>query len=100
MQGMVGSGRASVSAVADLSRAMVNDVGGAAPQAVQAFASLGSWGANQHNQERDLHRWVHQLYGLAVETFEATIQCQAILALEKKTIAPVAIVQFLPDFSL
>ena len=83
---MVGSGRASVSAVADLSRAMVSDVGSAAPQAVQEFASLGSWGAHQHNQERDLHRWVHQLYGLAIETFEATIQCQATCVGTKKPV--------------
>lgn len=76
---MVGSGRASVSAVADLSRAFVKDMGDTAPEAAQAFASLGGWGSSAQNQERDLQRWVHQLYGLDIQTFDATVQCQALV---------------------
>ena len=76
---MVGSGRASVAAIADISRAFVKDAGGAAPQSVAALASLGSWGANAQNQERDLHRWANQLYGLDIEPFEVSAKCQAII---------------------
>ena len=76
---MVGSGRASISAVADLSRACLSDMGAAVPEAVKAFASLGAWGTHSQNQERDLSRWVHQLYGFTIQTYGAKIDCQALV---------------------
>ena len=76
-QGMVGNGRASVAAVAELSRAYVEDSGAGVPDAVRAIASLGNWGSQTQNQERDLHRWVRNLYNLDIQTYEAKILCQA-----------------------
>ena len=76
-QGMVGNGRASVAAVAELSRAYVEDSGDSVPDAVRAIASLGNWGSQTQNQERDLHRWVRNLYNLDIQTYEAKILCQA-----------------------
>lgn len=67
-QGMVGSGRASVAAVADLSRAFVDDMGQNAPLPVRAMASLGAWGSHTQNQERELHRWTKHLYDLKLNT--------------------------------
>ena len=73
----MGSGRASISAVADLSRAYLQDSGSLAPDAVKAIASIGNWGVHSQNQERDLHRWVRNLYNIGIQTYEAKIQCQA-----------------------
>ncbi|CAK9022066.1 unnamed protein product [Durusdinium trenchii] len=70
MQGMVGSGRSSIAAVAELSRANVADMGKSVPQAVAALASLGSWGNNASNSERDMHRWVRNLYQFGLETYD------------------------------
>ena len=78
---MVGSGRATVAAVADLSRAYVRDMGEMAPKAVCGMASLGGWGSHPQNQERDLHRWVGKIHGLTVETFEVKIPCQATVSI-------------------
>ena len=85
--GMIGSGRSSIAAVADLSRAYLQDSGGSTPQAVQAFASLGGWGSHEQNQERDLHKWVNGLHGLNLETFDVQFECQVRCCLfEKKDI--------------
>ena len=78
---MVGSGRASIAAVADLSRAYVQDSGSSAPDAVKAIASIGNWGVHSQNQERDLHRWTRNLYNMDLQTYEAKIQCQALIGL-------------------
>lgn len=77
MQGMVGSGRSSIAAVAELSRANVADMGKSVPQAVAALASLGSWGNNASNSERDMHRWVRNLYQFGLETYDVELELQA-----------------------
>lgn len=77
---MIGSGRTSIAAAADLSRACVQDlkgIGATAPAAVQALASLGTWGNNCQNQERDLHKWVKNLFNLKMETFEVPFMMEA-----------------------
>ena len=74
---MIGSGRSSIAAAADLARAYVKDMGDVAPTAVKALASLGSWGTHSQNQERDLHKWAHNLYGFELETFEVQMSLQA-----------------------
>ena len=66
-QGMIGSGRAHVSEVADLARANVQD--DLPSDAVQCFASLGTDGKHPANQERDLHVWLKQLYGVGLAPY-------------------------------
>lgn len=73
---MIGTGRVSISAAADLCRAIVEDVGSQAPQAVRALASLGAWGDHCQNQERDLHRWTCGLYGLALQPYDIEMRLQ------------------------
>lgn len=75
-KGMIGSGRVSVAAAAELSRATLVDLNGKAPQAVQALASLGCGGSHGQNQERDLHRWAHNLYDLDLDTYDVPMQLQ------------------------
>lgn len=65
---MIGSGRSSVAEVCDLARASVRD--GLPQEAIAAFASLGSEGRHDANQERDLHRWLHSLFGMSLTTFK------------------------------
>ena len=64
--GMIGSGRSSIAQIAELARANLRD--GLPAEAVAAFASLGAGGQYPANQERDLHRWLRQLYGLKLES--------------------------------
>ena len=42
-------------------------------KAIDAFASLGSAGSHPGNEERDLHRWMRNLWGLTLEPY--TIYC-------------------------
>lgn len=74
---MIGSGRATVAAAADLSRAFVEDMGHEAPNAVKAISSLGSYGQNPQNQERDLHNWVQDLFGFGLSTYDVQCDLQA-----------------------
>ena len=67
-QGMIGSGRAHVSEVCDLARANLAD--GIPSEALEAFASLGAGGRYCSNQERDLHKWLHSLFGLKLTTYK------------------------------
>lgn len=68
---MIGSGRANVSEVCELARANIKD--GLPSQALEAFSSLGSEGAHCANQERDLHRWLHSLWGVKLTTYKVTM---------------------------
>ena len=63
---MLGSGEATVSQLAKLARALVLDV---PHEAMIAFASLGADGRYQSNQERDLHRWMRNLWGFNLEPY-------------------------------
>ena len=74
--GMVGTGRVSIAAASELSRAMVADVGHAAPLAVRGLASLGCGGVHSQNEERDLHRWVRGLFKLRLETYDVLMKLQ------------------------
>lgn len=74
--GMVGTGRVSIAAASELSRAVVEDVGDAAPLAVKGLASLGCGGLHSQNEERDLHRWVKGLYQLELETYDVLMKLQ------------------------
>eukprot|EP00435_Cladocopium_sp_Y103_P068002 s1968_g30.t2 len=65
---MIGSGRANVSEVCDLARANLAD--GLPFEALKAFGSLGAGGRHCSNQERDLHKWLHSLFGLKLTTYK------------------------------
>lgn len=79
---MIGSGRTSVAAAADLSRACVKDMGLEAPAAVRGLASLGAWGSSAQNQERDLHKWVSKMHNLDLQTYDVKIPLQARLKIQ------------------
>lgn len=59
---MIGTGRAHVSEVCELARSNIKD--GLPSKVLAAFASLGTGGLHEGNQERDLHRWLHSLFGM------------------------------------
>lgn len=74
---MVGSGKASLASIAEISRANVADMGSMVPEPVRALASLGSWGSHTQNQERDLHKWLKGLHQLNLQTYDVDIQLEA-----------------------
>ena len=43
----------------------------------EAFSSLGSGGIYEANQERDMHRWLNQLYGVQLTTYKVTMHLTA-----------------------
>ena len=66
--GMVGSGRAAVAEICDISRANVAD--GAKNETLLGLSSLGDFGKYESNQERDLHGWVKGVHAMTLEPFE------------------------------
>ena len=72
---MIGSGRASVAEICDISRANVAD--GSTAEALAGLMSLGGNGKHQSNQERDLHRWLHQLHGCKLEAYKVPFLLKA-----------------------
>lgn len=68
---MLGTGRAGVAEICDISRANVAD--GVRSEAVVGLSSLGGRGKFESNQERDLHRWVKNLHSMTLEPFEVTM---------------------------
>lgn len=75
-QGLLGNGKAHISTVASIAQAQCLD--GAQAPAIQAFASLGSGGAHSQNQERDLHRWLKNLYNVQLEVYSVPFRLQAV----------------------
>lgn len=67
LQGLIGSGQVHVRTVAGLAQAAAHD--GEPSVAVRMFASLGAFGACPSNEERDLHRWLKDLYGISLEVY-------------------------------
>ena len=43
-------------------------------EALQAFVSLGTNGDHLGNQERDLHRWLSNLWGFSLQTYSVKLQ--------------------------
>ena len=54
--------------IAELARSIVEEIP-TAPEAIYNIASLGTWGGNDFNVERDLHRLTAGLYGSLLETY-------------------------------
>ena len=68
---MIGTGRAAVSEVAEISRANIHD--GVAHEAIRGLGSLGGFGKHKSNEERDLHRWVQGLHNMSLTPFEVSM---------------------------
>ena len=45
-------------------------------EALEAFASLGTSGNHAGNQERDLHRWMSNLWGFSLQTYSISVPLQ------------------------
>ena len=71
---MIGSGKSHVQSIASIAQAQCMD--GPQPEAITAFASLGSFGAKASNQERDLHRWLRNLYNIDLEVYYVEMNLQ------------------------
>lgn len=75
---MVGRGNVSVSAAVDLAGAIVADHE-VPHKAIAAFASLGAGTdgvAHPQNQERDLYRWLKNLYNLQLQPYVIDLDLQ------------------------
>ena len=73
---MVSRGQVSVANAADLARCAVDD--GLLSEAVQAFSSLGNSGAAPSNCERDMTRWLRNLFGFTLEPYVVTLHLQVV----------------------
>ena len=72
---LVGRGHMSVTAACEVAGGVAEDH--ALPHAaVRAFASLGSEQKHPQNNERDLHRWVKNLYGLQLQPYKVFLDLQ------------------------
>ncbi len=71
---MIGTGRAHVHTVVSIAQAQCMD--GPAVPAVQAFASLGGGSSHPSNEERDLHRWLKNLYQIDLEVYTVRMNLQ------------------------
>lgn len=72
---MVGQGQAHVRTVVAIAQSQHRD--NSALPAIQAWASLGNFGASQQNEERDLHKWLKNLFDLQLEIYWTRLQLQA-----------------------
>jgi len=71
---MIGSGKSNIRTVVSIAQSQVED--GPVPAAIEAFASLGAWGAHASNEERDLHAWLKDLHGITLEVYYTTLNIQ------------------------
>lgn len=72
---LVGRGHMSVTAACEVAGGVAEDH--ALPHAaVRAFESLGSEQKHPQNNERDLHRWVKNLYGLQLQPYKVFLDLQ------------------------
>ena len=75
---MIGSGKSDIRTVVRIAQSQVED--GPVPPAIEAFASLGNWGAYSSNEEHDLHAWLKDLHGITLEVYYAKLKIQAIVS--------------------
>lgn len=69
---MIGSGKANVRTVVSIAQAQCLDT--EPTPAVKAFASLGGFGQHSSKEERDLHRWLKNLHGVQLETYNVRMK--------------------------
>lgn len=73
---LVGRGRIDVSCATDVARAVLRD--GVERETINKLASLGAFGHAQSNCERDLHRWLKNLFGLSLQPYTIYLPLKAI----------------------
>lgn len=73
---LVGRGQISVQSATEIAQAVVSDHSVPNP-ALKAFASLGSSGKHTSNSERDLHRWLKNLYGFRLQSYTIKMDLEA-----------------------
>ena len=73
---MVARGQVSVANAADLARCAIGD--GIVHEAVRAFSSLGASGAAPSNCERDMVRWLKNLFNFNLEPYQITLHLQVL----------------------
>ena len=71
---LVGRGGADVAVATSLARAVISD-GLDAPD-LKCLASCGSDGRHDSNSERDLHRWLKDMWGLNVQPYPIRLELQ------------------------
>lgn len=71
---MIGSGKSHIRTVVSIAQAQSQDQ--EPIPAVKAFASLGTFGKNNANEERDLHRWLQGLHGIQLEVYNVRFSVQ------------------------
>ena len=72
---MIGSGKSHVRTVVQIAQSQVRDSDNV-PEAIRAFASLGSWGSSPQNEERDLHNWLQDLHGIGLQPYMVGMKLQ------------------------
>ena len=72
---MVGTGSISVSAAVDLASSIVEDHE-MPNSAIRAFSSRETDNTHPQNAERDLYRWLKNLYNLKLQTYTIKLQLQ------------------------
>ena len=71
---MIGQGQAHIRTVVASAQSQHKDE--TAPPCVEAFASLGNFGSSSKNEERDLHRWLRNLFDLQLEVYWTSLRLQ------------------------
>ncbi|CAJ1359760.1 unnamed protein product [Effrenium voratum] len=64
---LVGRGRVDVSCATEIARAVLRD--GVDNEAARKLGSLGAFGSSASNAERDLRRWLSNLFGLRLQPY-------------------------------
>ena len=81
---LVGRGKLSVASATEIARGVTEDHE-IPNHAIRTFASLGCGGQHPQNCERDLHRWVKNLYGLQLQPYILHVDLQVDSAKVQRT---------------
>jgi len=75
LTGLIGTGGLSINAAVDIASSVVADH--EVPHAaIKAFSSLGTSGEHPQNAERDLFRWLRNVFGLRLQPYVITLDLQ------------------------
>ena len=72
---MIGRGQISVAAACEIAEGVVQDHH-LPHEACKAFASLGCGGSCPQNSERDLHRWLRNLFNFKLQPYVIDLKLQ------------------------
>ena len=68
----IGEGSSNIGRHQQLAMSMIRD--GVENKAINAFASLGTFGKHECHIERDFHAWTRHLYGLKVDPYKLWVE--------------------------